>query len=184
MDTAIPFTIRMLNPGDAQAWAELRLEALETRPLAFGASLPGEFSVLVETARERLKVSEDSAAFGAFIDNALVGTIGIRRDDGAKERHKCLIVAMYVRGDHRRIGAGELLMRAAIQHARTWEGVEQILLVVNDVAPEAKRLYERFGFRSWGIEPRSLRHDGHYTDAIHMIFDLREGVTTLGKRTI
>jgi len=85
MDTAISFTIRILDPGDAPTWAKLRLEALETHPLAFGASLPGEFSVLVETARDRLKVSEDSAAFGAFIGSALVGTVGIRREGGAKE---------------------------------------------------------------------------------------------------
>jgi Acetyltransferases len=184
MDTAISFTIRILDPGDAPTWAKLRLEALETHPLAFGASLPGEFSVLVETARDRLKVSEDSAAFGAFIGSALVGTVGIRREGGAKERHKCLLVAMYVRSEDRRTGIGESLVRSAIQLARSWNGVEQVLLVVNDVAPEAKRLYERLGFRSWGIEPRSLRHDGLYADATHMILDLREGPTTSGKRTI
>lgn len=184
MEKPTPHTIRRLNPSDAQVWAELRWEALETHPLAFGASLPNEFGDLIESARARLTIAEDSAVFGAFVDNALVGTIGIRRDEGAKERHKCLLVAMFVRADHRRIGAGELLMRAAIQQARSWDGVEQIQLVVNDVAPEAKRLYERSGFRIWGIEPRSLRHDGLYTDAIHMILDLREAGTTSGKRTI
>src|SRR4029079_13830544 len=117
MDKAIPFTIRMLNPGDAQAWAELRLEALETHPLAFGASLPGEFNDLVESARDRLKVSEDSAAFGAFVENTLVGTVGIRREHGAKERHKCLLLAMYVRSENRRSGVGESLVRSAIRHA-------------------------------------------------------------------
>jgi len=184
MDTAIPFTIRMLNPGDARAWAELRLEALETHPLAFGASLPGEFNDLVESARDRLKVSEDSAAFGAFVDNTLVGTVGIRREHGAKERHKCLLLAMYVRSENRRTGVGESLLRSAIRHARSWEGVEQVLLVVNDVALDAKRLYERLGFRTWGIEPRSLNWKGDYTNAVHMIFDLREGATTSGKLTI
>lgn len=181
MDKVIPCTIRRLNPEDAHAWAELRLQALETHPLAFGAALPEEFKSLVETAIERLAVREDSAAFGAFVDNILVGTVGIRRDDGVKERHKCLLVAMYVRSGNRRAGVGEFLVRTAIQHARSWKGVEQVLLVVNDVAPEAKRLYEKSGFRTWGIEPRSLRHDGLYTDATHMILDLREGDTPSGK---
>jgi RimJ/RimL family protein N-acetyltransferase len=174
MDTVSPCTIRRMNPDDAHAWAQLRQEALESHPLAFGASLPDKFSALVETAIDRLKTSEDSAVFGAFIGNALVGTVGIRRDDGAKERHKSLLVAMYVRSGNRRTGVGELLARSAIRHARSWEGVEQIQLVVNDVAPEAKRLYERLGFRIWGIEPRSLRHNGVYTEATHMILDLRE----------
>jgi predicted N-acetyltransferase YhbS len=184
MNTAIPFTIRLLTPGDAQAWAEIRREALEAHPLAFGSSLPAEFGVLVETARDRLKVSEDSAAFGAFIGKALVGTVGIRREYREKDRHKCLLLAMYVRSENRRTGVGESLVRSAIRHARSWEGVEQVLLVVNDVALDAKRLYERLGFRTWGIEPRSLNWKGDYTNAVHMIFDLREGATTSGKLTI
>jgi len=174
----MPSTIRRLNPGDAHAWARLRQEALETCPLTFGASLPDEFNALVETAGDRLEVREDSAFFGAFVNNALIGTIGIHRDSGAKRRHKCGIVAMFVRSGNRRSGVGALLVKAAIQHARSWEGMEQVQLVVNDVAPEAKRLYESNGFRTWGVEPRSLRHAGRYTDATHMILHLRERETT------
>jgi GNAT superfamily N-acetyltransferase len=169
METAIPCTIRRLTPSDAHAWAQLRMEALETHPLAFGSSIPDEFNALIDTALERLKICDDSACFGAFVNDTLIGTVGIRRDAGAKERHKCLLIAMFVRSGNRRTGVGESLVKTAIRHARSWSGVEQILLVVNDVAPDAKRLYERCGFRSWGIEPCSLRHDGVYTDAIHMI---------------
>jgi len=174
MDIAIPCTIRRLNPDDAEEWAKLRREALESHPFAFGSSVPDEFRSLVETSSERLKGSEDSAYFGAFANDVIVGTIGIHRDGSAKRRHKCGIVAMFVRDRNRRSGIGELLMKAAIQHARSWDGVEQVLLVVNDVAPEAKRLYERNGFRTWGLEPRSLRLADRYTDATHMILDLRE----------
>jgi len=177
MDASIPCTIRKLNPGDAPAWAQLRLEALETYPLAFSSCVPEAFNALVETAIERLAVHEDSAFFGAYIDNALVGTVGILRDHGAKERHKCLLVSMFVSSGNRRTGVGALLVKTAIQQARSWNGVEQILLVVNDVAPEAKRLYEKMGFRTWGIEPRSLRHDGLSTDSTHMILELRAGAT-------
>jgi GNAT superfamily N-acetyltransferase len=164
--------IRRLNSGDVQAWAQLRLEALETSPLAFSSSKPNAFHSLIEAAIDRLEVRETSAYFGAFVDNVLQGTVGIYRESGEKTRHKCTIVAMFVRVDNRRKGVGQMLMKAAILHARSWEGVEQIQLVVNDVAPEAKRLYERIGFRTWGIEPRSLRYAGRYSDATHMILDL------------
>ncbi len=181
MHKVIPCTIRRLNSDDAPAWARLRQEALETHPLAFGASLPDKFSTLIDAAIDRLKVCADSAYFGAFVKDVLIGTVGIHRDDGAKRRHKCVLVSMFVREVNRRTGAGELLMRAAIQHARSWNGVEQVLLVVNDVAPEAIRLYERSGFRTWGIEPRSLQYNGLYTGATHMILDLCKGDTTSGK---
>jgi RimJ/RimL family protein N-acetyltransferase len=112
----------------------------------------------------------------------LVGTVEIRREDGVKRRHKSMVVAMFVRTGNRRSGVGEMLIRTTIRHARSWEGVEQIQLVVNDVAPEAKRLYERCGFRSWGIEPHSLRHDGVYTDAIHMILQFDSVAEVQGQR--
>src|SRR5882672_11249242 len=110
MDTAIPCTIRRLNPGDAQLWAVLRQEALETHPLAFSSSVPDDFNTLVETAIDRLKINEDSAFFGAFVNDVLVGTVGIHRNDGAKERHKCLLVSMFVRSENRRSGIGEMLV--------------------------------------------------------------------------
>jgi GNAT superfamily N-acetyltransferase len=169
----MPCTIRRLNAANAHSWAHLRQEMLETHPLAFGSSIPDEFNTLITTAIDRLKVCDDSAVFGAFVNDTLVGTVGIWREDGAKRKHKCMIVSMFVRAGNRRGGVGERLMRTAIGHARSWEGVEQVQLVVNDVAPEAKRLYERLGFRTWGIEPSSLRHDGVYTNASHMILDLR-----------
>jgi RimJ/RimL family protein N-acetyltransferase len=112
--------------------------------------------------------------FGAFLDVSLVGIIGILRDAGRKERHKSKIWGLYVTPESRQTGAGQMLLRAAIQQARAWTGVEQVHLAVSEVAIEAKRLYERNGFRAWGREPRALCLDGRYADELHMILDLRE----------
>jgi len=79
---------------------------------------------------------------------------------------------MYVDVSHRGAGVGALLLRAAIEQARSWNGIVQVCLAVSDVAPEAKRLYEKAGFRDWGREPRALCWRGKYVDYIHMILDL------------
>jgi GNAT superfamily N-acetyltransferase len=166
-------TIRKLDRNDAGAWAELRLEALENHPLAFGASIPDNPRALAELFLERLSSAEESAVFGAFFDSSLVGVVGVRHSAGAKELHKAMILGMYVTARSRRNGAARLLLSAAVEHARTWSGVEQVQLAVSEVAQEAHRLYQSFGFREWGREPRALCWKGRYAGEIHMVLDLR-----------
>ena len=166
-------TTRKLDGADAEAWASLRREALETHPLVFGSSVPADPTALVDFVLKQLASSDGSAVLGAFVDGLLIGIVGIRRDAGAKERHKAFVWGMYVTAAMRRRGAGDLLLRAAIQLARSWTGVEQIHLAVTEDAEEARRLYEKNGFREWGREPRSLCWDGRCVDETHMILDLR-----------
>jgi len=45
-------------------------------------------------------------------------------------------------------------------------------LSVSDSAGAARRLYERMGFRSWGIEPASLLVNGRLVGMHHMVFRL------------
>jgi RimJ/RimL family protein N-acetyltransferase len=164
--------VRKLNPDDAEAWASLRHEALLAHPLAFGASVPDDLSSLVDSVRPRLAASEESAVFGAFDNDDLVGIVGIVRNTG-KERHKALIWGMYVTPAKRRHGLGELLLRAAIEQTRSWPGVELVHLSVSEFAGDARKLYERMGFQVWGREPRALFWDGRFADESHMVLDLR-----------
>jgi len=103
----------------------------------------------------------------------LVGMVGVLRNRGTKERHKSLIWGMYVKSQYRRTGSGESLLRAAIQHAQSWTGVDQIHLSVSEVAEDARRLYERIGFQEWGREPRALCWEGRCVAESHMLLDLR-----------
>jgi len=167
-------SIRKLDQNDAEDWAAIRRESLEANPLAFSASVPDDLTVWLESIRTRLAESDESAVFGAFSGKSLVGIVGIQRYAGKKERHKCFIWGMYVTAQRRRSGTGERLLRAAIQEARSWQGVEQVQLAVSEVADDAKRLYERIGFREWGREPRTLSWQGRFADETHMILDLRE----------
>jgi len=150
----------------------LRREALEAHPLAFGASVPEDISVLAESVRPRLSPNDESAVFGAFDAGFLIGIVGIVRNTGIKEHHKSLIWGMYVTAGSRRRGVGELLMRAALEQARSWSGIELVHLAVSGTADDARRLYERLGFQEWGREPRALCWQGCFADEVHMVLDL------------
>jgi GNAT superfamily N-acetyltransferase len=166
------YTIRNLEPSDAEPWAVTRWEALTRHPLAFGATPPETLPQLADSVRARLASPEQSVIFGAFDGFELVGIVGVVRETGKKERHKSRIWGMYVTESHRRSGLGALLLNAAIQQARSWEGVRLVTLSVTDAADGARNLYERHGFQAWGREPRAIYAEGRYADETHMTLDL------------
>jgi RimJ/RimL family protein N-acetyltransferase len=165
-------TVRKLSSDDAAALAPLRREALEGHPLAFGSVVPDDPDQLMDFFRRAL-TSEESEIFGAIVNDGLVGMVGVRRDPGAKARHKALVWGMYVRSAFRRTGSGGRLLRAAVEQARAWPGVDQVHLAVSEVAEDAAKLYARFGFREWGREPRALCWQGRCVDERHLVLELR-----------
>ena len=164
--------VRRLGPNDVVAVVALRCEALTLHPLAFSAAPPDDPDLLTQSLRSRLALPAESALFGAFVADTLVGMVGVVRNTGAKERHKALLWGMYVRAQHRRTGAGERLLRSALHQAQAWPGVHQVQLSVTESAQEARRLYERHGFHEWGREPRALCWQGQYVADSHMWLDL------------
>lgn len=149
---------------------EIRREALEREPFAFGSS-PGEgFAQSLEQVHSVLSVAQ-SAVFGAFSPQ-LVGIVGIRRQTRKKERHKAEIWGMYLRKEHRGGGIGRGLMEAAIAFAREQDGVRLLHLAVTDKAQTAAALYEKLGFVMWGMEPAALHVDGADLAEKHMVLRL------------
>lgn len=106
---------------------------------------------------------------GAFVNGALIGMATFIRETGIKERHKGRIYGVYVTPSERGKGAGRALLKALVERARENQGLEQILLAVAAGQEAARRLYECFGFQTWGVEPRALKVDAALVDEVHMI---------------
>ena len=165
--------IRRLGAADAAALVALRREALETEPLAFGASPADDVGLVVESVRGFLGDHETQAVFGQFDGADTVGMIGLFKAHKAKQRHKATIWGMYVTPRVRNQGVGRGLLEAAIGHARGW-GLDQLQLSVTEAAPAARRLYEAAGFRLWGREPRALHWNGRFVDEYHFVLHFGE----------
>jgi ribosomal protein S18 acetylase RimI-like enzyme len=86
---------------------------------------------------------------------------------GDKLAHRGALWGMYVRPEARGKGLGAALVRRILDDASGQ--VEQMHLTVVASNGPAQRLYERMGFASYGVEPRSLMIDGSYFDEIMMV---------------
>lgn len=160
--------IRRLGPADALAYRELRLRGLKDHADAFTSSWEEESASPLAATEARLSPSGDGRMWGAFLDGALVGAVGLRREDRMKIRHKATVFGMYVTQEHQGRGVGAALLAHLIGEAQADPGLEQLDLTVTQANDRARTLYEQAGFRSFGIEPRAIRVGDTYHGKNHM----------------
>jgi ribosomal protein S18 acetylase RimI-like enzyme len=163
--------IRQLEPADAGALFGLRQTALLDAPLAFLASPEDDLSSSEEAVRALLRRGPESVVFGA-VNERLVGMLGLYRATNRKALHKAYCWGMYVLPESRRHGLGAQLLHAALSYVKTLDGVASLRLSVSETATEAKRLYEKTGFKVWGIEPDALRYQGQSMCEYHLALSL------------
>ena len=155
--------IRRLMPADARLYREIRLEALQQAPEAFGSTFEQECSQSLAQFEEALTKAD---VFGAFRETDLVGMAGYRTQAGAKQAHKGLLWGMYVRSIARGTGVAKHLVEAVLGHAR--ERVELVQLTVVSENEAAQRLYRSCGFVAYGHEVYALKQGGRYYDEVLM----------------
>ena len=160
--------VRFLSGADAAAFQACRLEALRRHPCAFAAAFDEEAGRSLDEVAARL---EQGAAFGAFMDGALVGTAGFATPALAKKCHKGVLWGVYVRAAARGRGVGRLLVLQVIEHARGQ--VEQLHATVVTTGEAARQLYRHLGFQVYGLEPRGLKVGDRYFDQELMVLLLR-----------
>ncbi len=156
--------VRELGGPDADAYRDVRLEALRLHPGAFGSSYEVEAAEPLDRFRDRLA---RGGRFGGFVDARLVGTAGFWRHDAARLQHKGVLIGMYVRECERGTGLADEIVNALIAHARTQ--VELLQLSVATTNGRAVRFYERMGFKTYATEPKALKIDNDYVDEFLMV---------------
>jgi RimJ/RimL family protein N-acetyltransferase len=157
--------IRKLQPHESTIYREVRLACLKNVPQFFGSSYEEEilnpkffFEAYIETD------SPDHVMFGAFDAERLIGITGFNRMARKRASHRGELVQVYVEPGYRGQNLGERLLQYVLDYAFTQEGIEQVQLSVIASNQTAIRLYEKLGFKSFGVQPHYFKVEDGYLD--------------------
>jgi len=116
----------------------------------------------------------DSFSLGAYSNNELVGVVSFARDgrDREKLRHKGILFRMYVSKDFRGQGIAKKLIEKLIERVKQISDIEQINLTVIANNDKAKKLYEKFGFVTFGSESKAIKWKERYFTEDQMVLIL------------
>ncbi|MFT6657585.1 GNAT family N-acetyltransferase [Maritalea sp.] len=159
------YAIRRLDAKDAASFRDVRLEAFKTHPEAFGSSYDELVSKPVSHFEEWLT---DMVAYGAFVDDQLLAIGAYFRERGLKMAHRAYVISMYCAPQLRGQGAAQEIIEQLADHARS-KGIIQLHLGVGATSIAAKKSYEKAGFKTYGVEPRSLFVNEKYIDEELMV---------------
>jgi ribosomal protein S18 acetylase RimI-like enzyme len=157
--------IRKLQPHESAIYREVRLSCLKNAPEYFGSTYAEEVlnpKFVFETFIEN--DSPDHFMFGAFDDEKLIGITGFNRMARQRAMHRGEVVQVYVDSNYRGQNIGEKLIRRALEYAFTLDGIEQVQLSVIANNKAAIELYEKVGFKSFGVQPRYFKVGDIYMD--------------------
>ncbi|MCR5671069.1 MAG: GNAT family N-acetyltransferase [Butyrivibrio sp.] len=167
-------TIRSSGPEDAQK-VKLHRE-LTSAETHFMAREPEDGPFNLEKVVEGLAVvaeSERDFMVSAFIGDELIGDLGVTLvRPHVKYLHRAYL-GMSIRQAYTGMGLGSFMMQVALEQAKE-NGFEQVELGVFSDNDRAKHMYEKMGFKEFGVNPRAFKlKDGTYRDEIIManIFD-------------
>lgn len=163
--------IRNIRVEEAKGYWELRLEALQKHPAAFGAAY--EESVLLPMEEVEKRIGQDSSNYilGAFTaEGQLIGTVGFKREQSLKLKHKAFIWGVYVSENYRGEGIAKQLMVEVIHRGKQLEGLKQVTLSVVTTNGAALDLYRKLGFESYGVERNALEYKSQGYDEEMMVY--------------
>jgi ribosomal protein S18 acetylase RimI-like enzyme len=170
-----PAEIRLFTEQDTQALWDLRMLALETDPWSFVDSPDELRAISAEEFATRLRSDHaENFIVGAFEQRIALGMVGCYQEVPLKRRHKAWIWGVFVKPAARGRGIARALLQAAIERAKTIDGLDMILLTVSVDQSAPRKLYESLGFRSIGVEPKGIKIGNQHHDEEHLVLEFNK----------
>lgn len=171
--------VERLDPSFAAAYRALMLEAYAAHPDAFTSSVGEREALPLAWWEKRLDASPaaDEQVFAVLRAGRLVGVAGLAFETREKARHKAKLFGMYVPPAERGQGPGRRLVDRVLAEAAFHAGIRVIQLSVTHGNTAAVALYERCGFRQFGLEPMAVTVASGFVAKIHMWREVGDGAS-------
>ncbi|WP_394250494.1 GNAT family N-acetyltransferase [Vibrio profundi] len=160
--------IRKLTSTDWCKYKALRLLSLKESPQSFENGMDDELPLTDEQWKVRVTPSNESFIVGTFVNGELVAIAGFSRGHKKKTSHKSYLWGVFVDLSYRGKGMATDLLQFILSEFENLDGVDQIQLTVGSENKEAIGLYQKLGFKHYGIEIDSLRINGVSYDELLM----------------
>ncbi len=152
-----------LKSEEWQVYKNLRLEALQQVPVAFGASYEESMRMTNDEWRGKLE-NPKSHVFVARDGDDYVGMAAAYQEQGEKMAHIGYIWGVYVRDTYRGQKLGKQLLQAVLDELMSNKEIEKVNLNVNVAQLAAVKLYETFGFQIAGTLHKEMKIGNEYID--------------------
>lgn len=159
--------ITQLSPDEWQKYREIRLEGLQTDPLAFGSSYEEEINFTETNWRNRI-----NAMWFALVDGKIVGMIGLLTGANMSTRHCGQIISLWVKPTFRGQGIAKALVQK-LQEIAPQHGLRKLSLQVATTQTNAIKLYEIMGFKNITLLTENLRKGDRYLDEYLMVWHIQ-----------
>jgi len=140
----MPFKVRRAVIGDEPVLRAVRLQALSDSPGAFGSTYEREVARTPEDWRKWLAPAATFLLEAGGEARGMVAGVPDAQDSSIVQ-----LMAMWVHPDQRRTGAADALV-STVKDWAVEVGAKQVRLKVVESNEQARRCYERAGFRATG----------------------------------
>lgn len=166
--------IRRLTPEDAERVATLRLEALKTAPDAFLSTYEDAVNDpnFVEKYRGRLAYSDEVFTIGYLEGDELVSVATFVRNAATRMRHRGDIFAVYTTASVRGKGYAGQVLEFLLAEVSRLDGMERVYLTVVEDNKAAVSLYEKLGFKAYGLDQQAMKAADGYLNEVLMVKEI------------
>ena len=166
--------IKTPNVDDSEELLKVHNQIIRETDFVLSAPEDPELSLEEEKEFVQNNINRNGYFLCVYIDGKIIGMSGLSFGKHFRARHKASI-GISILKEYWNLGIGSALFELMIELAKKQEGIEILTLEYVAGNDRGRALYQKFGFKPYGVSPKALKFkDNRYADEVMMIKYLNE----------